>query len=310
MSAGTSQGVYLSRRSTDFGAEAVCSSTVECALLSITDQLAFAFGVGLLGLIIATALVSLPGALKCCAEERRRTRQERDAFDRFARAVSAIESADPQLAPAAIGTDLVIDQASRNQQSQISSIENAYRETIMSVPHYTEEYAEPMQVNVATELGEDLAIAIFETRQFTPQVKRVLLQKTIASRDRRTELLHVLDEEHSVLRECENALTTIEERVNSLLAVPRYDLTYDELIERYHRIQSWREDCENLVQDRQSHRTIGHAATFDTRLVSDLNEYLYRSLEVTYPVLSDGTRLLTRLDTSLNRLESELIYRG
>ncbi len=310
MSAGTSQGVYLSRRSTDLGADALCSSTIECALVSITDQLAFAFGIGLLGLLIATVLTSLPAARNCCAEERRRTRRERDAFDRFARAVSVVESTDPQLVPATPGTNLAVDQSARNLQPQINAIENAYRETIMSVPHYAEEYAEPLQVNMATEFGEDLAIAIFETRQFSPQVKRVLLQKAIDNRDRRTELLQALDEEHSVLCECENSLTTIEEQMNSLLASPRSDLSYDELIDRYHRVESLREDCEELLLERQSHRTTGHAASFNTRLVSDLYEYLYRSLEVTYPVLSDGTQLLTRLNTSLHRIESEVIYRG
>ncbi|WP_456264523.1 DUF7260 family protein, partial [Aeromonas schubertii] len=50
----------------------------------------------------------------------------------------------------------------------LNDVQQAYRETVMSIAHYDEEYDEPLAQNLAFEVGEELAAAIMTHSQLTP----------------------------------------------------------------------------------------------------------------------------------------------
>lgn len=65
--------------------------------------------------------------------------------------------------------------------------------------------------------------------------------------------------------------------------------------------------CASLLDERQHHRTQGHAAMTGPRTAfQDLQSYLYRPLSVTYPVIAETTTLLERLRTLRSRVAHQL----
>jgi hypothetical protein len=69
------------------------------------------------------------------------------------------------------------------------------------------------------------------------------------------------------------------------------------------------DSCEQLLDERQTQRVTGHTAEPHTEELVDLQHYLYRSLEVTYPVLVAGTTVLDRYLTARRRVEDDLVER-
>lgn len=107
----------------------------------------------------------------------------------------------------------------------------------------------------------------------------------------------------------QQTLTTVREKYEQVTAQPRYQQSVDELQETHQHLTTCIATCEELIDERQTQRTEGHTAISHTDEVVDLQEYLYRSLDVTYPILADGTTVLERCLTARRRIEDELARR-
>jgi hypothetical protein len=59
--------------------------------------------------------------------------------------------------------------------SASEQIRTSYRETVMVVPHYNDEYDESLAANLNAEFGPDLATPIIENERVTPQLRNGLL---------------------------------------------------------------------------------------------------------------------------------------
>ncbi len=245
------------------------------------------------GVVVLTVLLTLGlvATLRYVAEarslvdrERERTAEERDAFLKFEREVSGIE------ATKSVPTgESAVAMVTGSTDHQLEQVQDAYRETVMSVPHYEDEYDEPIGVNMTAELGEEVAAAVFDGTRFTPQLKHGLVSQSNEARRRRTELLATLDREERRLIDANEELRDVEAALEDETPESVHGLPFSELSDRWGRLGGVEDQCRTMLEQ--------HAATPGTapEEYPEFREYVYRSLPTEYPVLSDGTRLLDRI---------------
>ncbi len=272
------------------------------------DHPDIAVGLAVLGLTAAfllavgAVLSRLDGAREALARERTRTRAERDAFERFRRRVVKLEPREvTRPTPTGGGTNVLATAAGRPDPDGggVAAARRAYRETVMATPHYEEEYDETLAENVAEEFSGAVARALVDDDgTLTPALRATLASGAERARDERAELLSRLETEESAVSE---AASTLEPAVEAAERTVERDLAYDgypDIVGEYERLE-WHEDrVEALLSDRQGriHDEEGRRQHWF--------DYLYRSLDSPYPVLSAGTRTLSLIDEAKAALAS------
>lgn len=228
--------------------------------------------------------------------ERRKLVDEQYAFDQFRSELETLSPAKPvqhefewAMAEGPTGTDRVCD---------------AYRSTVMTVPHYDEEYDDPLGRSMASEFNKDIAAAVTGNDRLGPELKRSVLELTTEAIERRELLVQMIDEELDSLKRCLGALGEIRERTLSLLNQPVDNLEYNSLQSTRDRLYGIIEDCEALATRRQSDlRDHTRQSLID---IGDVSEYLYSDRAIIHPVLSDVTSMLSVLDRTVSYVERTL----
>lgn len=305
-----SEGIHLSRQTPDLLGQETCSGTIECALAGVADQALLAGWLLLLILVAATSLFVLPRARELCEEERRRTKAEYHAFDSFLDHLNRIETTTGSVTRTDGGTARLLHKTAAEPADQLETVRKAYRATVMDVPHYEEDYDESLEEHMRAELSDELAHGSTCGTEFSPHLKRGLLEATRDARDRREKFLGYLEEEARSLEHHEARIESITEQIETATAPRCSAATFDELLERRETLLECEDRLQTVIEDRQNDRTTSGTAAVRSRDGRDLPSYLYRELDVTYPVLAEVTKLLGQLRTGTNRLEDELIHRG
>jgi hypothetical protein len=281
---------YLSRQQPTLGGEELCSS-MGCAGADPLSELLLVLSV-IAGIAAIAALSYIPAAREACTEERRRTRTERDAFASFAGRIAAIEGVSTTPSQAGGGTLLA---QSAPDDSSLREVRSAYRETVMGVDHFTEEYDESLAEHMAAEFDESLAVAVCGGASFSPQMRRALVQQGNEARDRRSLLLRALDRELEGLSTAAETLSEVEETLSEIDSRPQINRSFEWLTTSWDRLGTLRTRCDRLVERRQE-EIHGEAIARGPRGRSSLHSYLYQSLPVDHPVLADAAATLDRLD--------------
>lgn len=243
--------------------------------------------------------------------EMTRTTAERDAFRQFRARCAQIDPTTPPLQPTATG---LIEYRgllrSRTQHTgpdgALQQVCEAYRETIMAIPHYDEEYDEPLDENLAAEVGDELATAITNGEYFPPQIKQNLAQTTQQCIASRRMLLDDLDRKQAALETAETTITKIHEWLRERNAQPMGEWSLTERYQLHETLEAHESHCDTVAAARQE-RIRSHRATTartDDRL---FNAYLYGSLSVTFPILADLATLGDLLKEARQRLEETLV---
>lgn len=279
------------------GAEQVCSPFGGCVPGEAVDHVLVLLWAGVVALVVLVALQHIRAARAACEEERSRARAERDAFEAFARRLAGMEASSGAVREATAGGTAL---AGSTEDPRLERVRDAYRETVMSVPHYGDEYAEPVATNMTAEFGEEVATATLSGPRFTPGLKGALLGETANSRDQRDELLDALDREADALDRAAAALSDVGAALEDLNRRPLSDLSFDDLSAAYDRLGSLESEAESVLADRQ--RALHEDFDVGTRPSRShaFHEYLYQSLPVTYPVLADATTLVDRIRRAKN----------
>lgn len=215
---------------------------------------------------------------RCLHQERRRTVAERDAFEAFADRVRDVQPVTATTAP----TPLV----DRTASGSLESIRDAYRQTVMAVPHYEEEYGQGYATDVADELGPDVAAALTGTRDLDERTKRAVLLATAGSRRRREALLEVLGAERASVDAAAPRLRPIADELESLSSVDLGSESFGALDAYRVRTDALAERCDAVAAARQAdlrdHRT---AITVPCGAAA-LPRYLYGGFDDTFPLLA------------------------
>jgi hypothetical protein len=115
-------------------------------------------------------LQAISEALGVFRRERKGTAAERDAFERFGNRVADCSTTDPSTAPTAAGVK-VRKKPADGVASDSKSIRQLYRETVMAVDHFEDEYDETLLEHVDAELGPDFVAAVSGDDALTPPYK-------------------------------------------------------------------------------------------------------------------------------------------
>jgi len=206
--------------------------------------------------------------------ERTETTAERDAFEAFSERLSTIEAAietvGPSQAPLVAGRSGAADQLQR--------VRAAYRETVMSVPHYDDVYGESLLENVTAEFGSDLAAGIgpAESQTLTQPHKTTLRTAAAQAVQDREAFVEALDRETQSLADARTALGELLTPLNTTT------------IPECHRA-AFTDQLDLIAQDRQE--TLGTRRSLSRLDGHSLCAYLYQDHSWTYPALTAATRL-------------------
>ena len=254
----------------------------------------------------------IPSAREIVRTEHERILAERDAFKQFQDRVAGLDpsSTVSKISPPSQELPSSINRRSSSSTAEkLDDIQQAYRDTVMNTPHYEEEYGESLVQDMTIEFGEDLTAAIMTNPQLTPSLQQAVVQAATAASARRTTFSNQLDEEEATLKDAHQTLAPIGEQYEQSTDQPRQQQSIDDLWETHQQLTTCIATCEDGIEERQTQRTDGHTALPHTDEIVDLQEYLYQSLDVTYPILADGTTVLEHCFTARRRVEEELALR-
>ena len=289
-----------------------------CAGPDATLQWLTVLWIGAWMVLFVLAVSYLPKAQILCEQEQTRTRSERDAFERFARRIARLDAAQPVAARVPAGMDSVVGSklsttvgvASTRagpDDASLREVRRAYQETVMSVPHYDDEYRESFSRNIAAEFDNDVATAVVGGSGLTPRLKRLLVGHADESRERRERFLEELRRESGELGEADELFEEWNAEVETLSRPAPSERSYGGLEATWRRLGSIADECERLLTARQ--RTIKRGVNPPGSDAPNLQEYLYYELPVKYPILASGADLLTQIHTTRSRTLDELATR-
>jgi len=243
----------------------------------------------------------LDAARTALRTERRRIVDEREAFEAFRRRLTDIDPAD---APTAGGRRLLVDAPAA---TGANAVRDAYRATVMSVPHYDEEYGEAYHDSVEIEFGPAVAAGL--EGGLDPATKRATLAAARGGYEDRDRLVAALDAEADSLADCRDVVVPVLEELHDLNAETR-EGDYGALEAVRGRLVVLERRCDDAVADRQArlrenHDRLGLPADFP-----DLQRYLYRDLGVDYPALATLAELADCVREARVRAERRLATVG
>ena len=252
-------------------------------------------------------------AIEIVTTDRDRTTSERKAFTRFSDRLSefsvagvASKTNPPRHTP----TQAALDQTSISRsESQITRVCKLYRETVMGVNHYSEEYGDSLGESITEEFGSETAATLANTDHLTPQLRDRLLEASTRAQKSRHALLQGLKHEHSALQNADETLSELGADLNDILSAQSLQTWPDEELTTAKKNLHERErECNRLATDRQT--TLHEQRVPSTHHIDlEFIEYLYRSLPVTYPVLTDITSLTDTLRTACDGINDTLASR-
>lgn len=271
---------------------------IECWFAAISLETVIFATTLLLAVIVITAFPLLKLAMRCCHEERERTEAERDAFSSFVDRIRALSPTTTVQSTAGPTADLV----TAGMADSVYSIEQAYRDTVMAVEHYDEEYAEPYLENLAEEFGPDVAQAVQSTGVVSQPLQQLLIGKASTSQTKREELIAAIDDELNELHDGHERLEAVDAARRDLAKCIEAD-SYDAVAEGWFQLERLERECDDIAAARQ--RSLRNPP-METEGFA-FYEYLYQTIEdSTYPVLAETANLLERIRAERNHAYSRL----
>ncbi|WP_435067055.1 DUF7260 family protein [Haloplanus sp. C73] len=237
----------------------------------------------------------IDAALDAVADERVSIAAERDALMAFDRRV-----ADLSTVTVSVGPSLVADQ--RQSDRSLERVREVYAETVMSVPHYEEEYGDTLAESLAAEFGDDLAAALLNGAALTPTVRNAVRAAAVSARDEREEFLDVLDREAASLDAAASDVAAVRSAIPGGDGSPRR--RFDDLRRAWSDLRDLEARIDGIARRRQE--TIrGHRSDLPG-VPADLSEYLYADLPTPYPVLATLATVGERVAERRQRVERAL----
>lgn len=215
-------------------------------------------------------------ARRALQAERRALVDEQQAFETFANRVGDLA---PDAGPGDHATSL-----DHHRGSALERVRDAYRETVMSVPHYPAEYGESLSSHVEGECSEAVAAAMTDGSRLSAHVQRSLVGAAREAIRCRGVVVDTLDEEARALDRGEDRTGELVEELSSLRAEPVEHAEFDSLRETRERLDAIADRCRSLAIARQETlQSYGRTTPLD---VEDFGDYVYGDCEHVHPILS------------------------
>ena len=239
--------------------------------------------------------------------EHERTAAERDAFAQFTDQIAALDtSADTAAMHSQTAAAQTLLQPDSQSDTNLTDARTAYQETVMSVPHYVEEYDESLREHLTAEFSPEIATALTTGDQFLPPFQEQLVTESRQACESRATFVSALEDEASALRAADERLTDLGSEFSDLLAAHSLEAwSSEELLASRQQVRAGERKCEKLVADRQS-TLHGQRIPAVQHIDLEFTTYLYQSLSVTYPVLADITNLAETLRLTRSQIDNTL----
>ncbi|QKY18693.1 hypothetical protein [Halorubrum sp. CBA1229] len=287
-----------------------------CDLAGVVTDPGIVTGVVLVGLAALVAFAYVQDASETCQRERRRVLDERDAFVEFAERVEALNPVAPESATTGAADPPTVDHHAVRPTSTgdvtLQRLLLIYDGTVMSVPHYEEEYDETVSESLAAELGPDLATSLSANKVLSPSAQREIVRRSREVAAARESLAEAVETELDALSDADAELTAIDRRRRHLmehLAEVGSNKT-DAAIDVWHRLNDLEAEAESVAIERQ--QDLRDPPMRPDTGITDAGEmafydYLYGGTDgPRHPVLSqvaDVTATIrTNLDCTSNRI--------
>lgn len=233
-------------------------------------------------------------ALTTIERERKYLESEREAFRILLRRLSDIQpDAEPNPTAGSGGGTTTVSMTSTApaQSRNLREAREAYRETVMAVPHYESEYDDSLEENLTIECGPSLARRLIVSDDLTPATYSAFVNACKRAREERQRTLQLLKRERDSLQRFASALDAIGRDVIEQGTTIESVADTGTLSEIDDRLRALESQCEDLARDRQEQ--IHERSKTDVEgLELGFLEYLYGDLETMTPVLSDLTDCL------------------
>lgn len=292
----------------DPGLAELCRYPWTCAIAEGVAELWLWADAGALALAGFVLLAHLQLARPVVAKEQSRTAAERRAFEDFARRVGEMRPAQ-QAPQQPVGGGTTLAAAARPGTRSLEAVADAYRDTVMSVDHYDEEYGEPLAENIALAFGDDVAGAVLGGQDLSPVLQQLLVSKATQAATERSNLMSTLEVETEALAEAERTLESVEAALDDYGRAALARAPYGALLDRWEQLDDLEARCRNAIERRQEQIHAEPMYDLDRDPGPSLFDYLYGSLPVSYPVLADASAVLERLDDCRSLLVKEVCYR-
>lgn len=256
--------------------------------------------------MVRTRQPRIDSAREIIEQEREFIEREQSAFEQFRARLAEISTGAPDPGhadSASVGGGAVtkpprtkttaLTHRGSTQTGRLRAVRDAYRETVMAVSHYDQEYGDTVEESMAVEFGETLAGLVVDGQVLTPGLLESLREGTTRALENRSEFCRTLDREQdsvddigTELNDIEAELVGLAERIDDSTPSARLSDVDDSLA-----ILEGR--CERLAEGRQ--QTIHDRSARELAGVDDVSlvHYLYAGeLSTVTPVLADITDCL------------------
>lgn len=285
-----------------------CGSAYGCFEVATASVLLLVAWLGLSTFMLFSPQVNIRAAAAAIEEEYTRVEDEQTALSRFAERISRVTASQPMAAQAnAIGTTVQLTNSGGG--TGMGEVRRAYENTVMAVDHYEEDYDESLPEHLASEFGENVAGAVVTGDGLTPQLKQALVTGCQEGHAQRTQYLEGLDREERQLEKMGEQFESAAELVDEVDGRRLRRRPFDDLRDRIDRLDGQRAAVATTLEERQRHLQEGVQFGWERRDSESVYRYLYEDLDVTYPVLADGTRLLSHMRDVEHRLLTALTAR-
>ncbi|EMA66408.1 DUF7260 family protein [Halorubrum kocurii] len=237
-----------------------CTS-LSCDLAAVASEPGAVTAAVLAGVVAFAALAYVRDAKADCRSERRRVLDERDAFEEFADRVSGLDPAPASSTASALdGPATAVRTVSTVNRGKgagddvrLRRVLAAYRDTVMALPHYREEYDETVPESLAAELGPDTAAALAANGTLSTGAKSALVRRSRRAADARSSLAEAIDTEIDALSRFGADLDRVDRRRRRLLEHldgVTGDQT-DAAIDVWRSLDELESECEGVAAERQ-----------------------------------------------------------
>jgi len=240
----------------------------------------------------------IPAAIKTLSTEYNQINLEIDAFQEFESRVSRINP-DP-------GTTSSISGLGYQQEvteDRCMKVRTAYKETVMSVPHYDEEYNDTYPLSIKEEFGSDVAVALTKSMNFTSITKSALLDSVKDAINEREKLRDVVETEKKSLTTSHNSLSDIAKDADDISKVKLNNLEFGALDAYRNQITVLFENLNHIATKRQNVIHNIRNKMRSSALDANIYGYFYQNLSIRHPVLAvigDIGKILNKLKETIH----------
>lgn len=185
--------------------------------------------------------------------------------------------------------------------ADLQDVRQVFRNTVMETPDYGTIYAYDIDDSLSKEFNPQIADKLQGTEPLTGDIKRELMTNIKSAKAQRNQFLEFLDEEESVLTSSSEDLQEITHELSNIAEGSVGEHSLDRIIKTWARLDRLESSCEEVISTRQEELKNSERRSISPEDPYHLDEYLYRDLETTHPVLHTATDILIRINKKRDR---------